>query len=42
MMDAKNNADEIPTDKRINEIAAIIFQALIRTKKSPKSDAHTM
>jgi len=42
MMDAQNNADEMPTDERINEIAAIILQALMCTKKSQKSNAHTM
>lgn len=29
MMDAKNNADEMPTDERINEIAQIILRTLI-------------
>ncbi len=42
MMDVKNNVDEMPTDERINEVAAIILQALMRTKKSQKSNAHTM
>jgi hypothetical protein len=32
MMDDKNNADEMPTDERISEIAAIILQALRRLR----------
>jgi hypothetical protein len=30
MMDAKNNADEMPTDERINEVAQIVLKILIR------------
>jgi hypothetical protein len=33
MMDAKNNADEIPTDERINEISLIIMNVLGRIKQ---------
>jgi hypothetical protein len=30
MMDAKNNADEMPTNERINEVALIILNVLVR------------
>lgn len=42
MMENRKTPDEMTSDERINEIAAIILQALMRTKKPQKSNAHTM
>lgn len=42
MMESRKNPDEMKCDERMNEIAAILFQALMRTKSSQKADAHTM
>lgn len=42
MMESRKNPNEMTSDERINEIAAIIFQVLTRTKKSQKTDTHTM
>jgi hypothetical protein len=42
MMESRKNPDEMSAHERLDEIAAILFQALMRTKISQKSDAHTM
>ena len=42
MMESRKNPDEMASDERMNEIAAILFQALMRAKTSQKSDALTM
>jgi hypothetical protein len=42
MMENRKNPDEMTSDERINEIAAIIFQALMRSRTFQKSNMHTM
>jgi len=42
MMESRKNPDEMTSNERLNEIAAIIFCALMRAKTSQKTNAHTM
>ncbi len=42
MMESRKNPDEMSAHERLDEIAAILFQALMRIKTSQKSNTHTM
>ena len=41
MMESRKNLEEMSAHERMKEIAAIIFQALIRAKKSKITDTPT-